>query len=109
MSLSTSSFTSGCNSRHLRDSSSIFSPQNFERSREKTLSSPSLDHEAESPKLPITEASVGETSTSAIEMDVGVWRLGNGLGFHFGSWLALYKPPPVYFWKVLPLLGCGTR
>src|SRR6266404_6011374 len=72
MSFSTSSFTAGCNSCHLRDSSSIFSPQNFERSWERSSSSLSLDHESKSPRLLITEASVGEAS--AIEMDVGVWR-----------------------------------
>src|SRR6266404_911790 len=72
MSLSTLSFTAGCNSRHLRDSSSIFSPQNFKHSWERSSSSLSLDHKSKSPFLLITEASVGEAS--AIEMDMGVWR-----------------------------------
>src|SRR6266404_6819172 len=76
MSLSTSSSTVGCDLRHSRDSSSIFFPQNFERSRERSSSSPSLDHEAKAPWFLITEARVGETSaikTSAIS-EVG-WLL----------------------------------
>src|SRR6266404_7511733 len=109
MSLSTSFFTAGCDLRHSRDSSSIFLPQNFERSRERSSSSPSLDHEASASRLLITEARVGETlaiKTSASEMDVGVWR--KTVWFPFRKLDGFYTRAPYLFLEGPPQITQPT-